>query len=183
MTETEVKIAVRDLGTAEESIRGLSFEPLGVPLLERNTLYDTAGRTLLNAGKLLRVREAGGAALLTVKAPAGEGGAYKVREEHETAVTDPAELHRILEALGYRPSWRYEKRRTTFRKSGEDGHIDLDDTPVGAFLELEGDAEWIDRTAAALGFSAADYSTASYYDLFVEWKRRTGATAEHMVFT
>ena len=49
------------------------------------------------------------------------------------------------------PGFRYEKYRTTFRLPGL--HLDLDETPVGVFLELEGAPRAIDRAARSLGFS------------------------------
>jgi hypothetical protein len=35
------------------------------------------------------------------------------------------------------------------------------------YLELEGAPGWIDRNARRLGFAESDYSTASYYGLYV----------------
>ncbi len=48
----------------------------------------------------------------------------------------PNRWHEKLKALGFRPGFRYEKYRTSFRLPGL--HMDLDETPVGTFLELEG---------------------------------------------
>ena len=42
----------------------------------------------------------------------------------------------------------------------------VDETPIGDFLEIEGDADGIHRAAAALGFAPADYVTDSYVTLF-----------------
>jgi len=55
----------------------------------------------------------------------------------------------------------------------------LDETPLGVFLELEGPARWIDRTARALGFSESDYITDSYAELH---RRSRGGEAGDMVF-
>ena len=182
MTEIEVKIPVADLAAAEERVRACGFEADEPPHFERNTLYDTAGKDLFHGRKLLRIREADGRTILTIKLPPVDGGRHKVREEREVEASDAGELHAILAGLGYQPAWRYEKRRTTYRRSGDGGQIEVDDTPIGGFLELEGEPEWIDRTAAELGFTPDDYSTASYYTLFVEWRDRTGSEAEHMTF-
>ena len=81
----------------------------------------------------------------------------------------------ILERLGYRPSFAYEKFRTTFKSPGEDGIVTLDETPIGDFLELEGPGYWIDQTDVRLGFGPADYITSSYAALYEE-HRRTHAT-------
>jgi len=90
------------------------------------------------------------------------GGRHKVREELEAEVGDPKNLARIFEALGMAGWFRYEKYRTTFRlptsKSWAKGLlIELDETPIGTFVELEGPADAIDRAASELGFSKRDY--------------------------
>jgi adenylate cyclase class 2 len=104
-----------------------------------------------------------------------------VREELETVVSDRGAMLQILARLGYVPAWRYEKYRTEFRGSGA-GLALLDETPFGVFLELEGPAEWIDETAAALGFQPSDYLLESYGALYAEHCRLTGATPGEMVF-
>ena len=58
----------------------------------------------------------------------------------------------------------------------------LDETPIGVFLELEGPAKWIDSTAKELGFSYADYITASYGVLFAEWCKEYELSTRDMVF-
>jgi adenylate cyclase class 2 len=58
----------------------------------------------------------------------------------------------------------------------------LDQTPIGDFLELEGAAQWIDRTARTLGFSPADYITVSYGRLYLEYCEAKGVDPRNMVF-
>ena len=58
----------------------------------------------------------------------------------------------------------------------------LDETPVGVFLELEGTAHWIDRTAHRLGFGASHYITRSYGGLYLEWCKRQRVKPSNMVF-
>ena len=103
---------------------------------------------------------------------------YKVREEREVRVADAALLARILEALGLRPSFRYEKYRSTYRLPSLAGvTLDLDETPIGDFLELEGSRAAIDRSAAILGYGPADYITKSYGRLFLDETHGTGSTS------
>ena len=45
--------------------------------------------------------------------------------------------------------------------------VAIDDTPIGTFVEIEGDEAAIHALAARLGFAPADYITASYRALFV----------------
>ena len=88
----------------------------------------------------------------------------------------------ILEQMGYRQTFRYEKFRTEYRLSDSGGVATLDETPAGAFLELEGEPAWIDEVAGKLGFNESDYITASYIQLYVNYCKREGIAPGDMVF-
>ena len=181
MLETEVKLRLADAA----AFRSLLIERGWTPsrqIFERNTVFDTPNQELLNSQRLLRIRQIDDRAIVTVKLPAVYDGPHKVREEHQFETNDVEQARQVFLGLGYEPSWIYEKRRTTFRKDGEDGVIEVDETPIGDFTEMEGDAGWIDRTAQALGFSRADYVTDTYRALFGEWAARTGSDVKHMTF-
>jgi adenylate cyclase class 2 len=108
---------------------------------------------------------------------------YKVREEAEFIVGDPRAFLAVAGPAGMRPSFRYEKYRTSYSVPGAGGvHVEFDETPVGVFLELEGPRRAIDRMARRLGYSAADYITRSYAALHFEGCRRRGQRAGDMVF-
>src|SRR5215471_14288988 len=114
-------------------------------------------------------------------------GSHKVREEIEMEVTDAATLTTIFEGLGMSGWFRYEKFRTTFRfpatKAWARGLlIELDETPIGTFVELEGPAPAIDRAATELGYSKRDYVLKNYLTLYVEECRRRGEQPIHMLF-
>jgi adenylate cyclase class 2 len=79
-----------------------------------------------------------------------------------------------------RPGFRYEKYRSTFRLPGL--HLDLDETPAGVFLELEGSPSAIDRTAKALGYAPRDFVRTTYWDIYAADCRRRGCTPRNMVF-
>jgi adenylate cyclase class 2 len=178
--ETEVKIPFP--ASAAEALRLIlerGYEIVSPRTLESNQMFDRSDQELRKSGQLLRLRFAGDLWTLTYKGPAGAGSAYKSREEIETSFPAAGEepgkrsgesLVRILEKLGYTPSWRYEKYRTGFRSTpesgGEAGTLYLDETPIGVFLELEGPEDWIDRTAVHLGFSTKDYVILSYAALY-----------------
>ena len=100
--------------------------------------------------------------------------------ETETEVNDGEATARILEALGLKPIFRYEKFRGEW--SDGTGHVVLDKTPIGDYAEIEGEADWIDETARKLEVSPEQYITQSYGELFQEWKHRTGSAAEDMTF-
>jgi adenylate cyclase class 2 len=168
-----------------------------------NTLYDTRDGKLARQGQMLRLRVerrarrtdragkkskgAGVPALLTIKGPGpglpkrGSAGRYKIREEHELRIGDHEEMPRILEALGLRPWFRYEKFRTTYRLPGI-AHLklELDETPIGSFLEIEGERDAIDRAATLLGFARSDYIDKSYGALFMEQRGLAGKAASQI---
>jgi adenylate cyclase class 2 len=135
--------------------------------------------------------------LLTFKRPTGEddpaatgrvSGRYKVREELELEVSDAGAVSKIFEGLGMDGWFRYEKYRTTYKLSKSQGWargllIELDETPVGTYVELEGPATAIDRAAELLGFSKRDYITKSYLALYVEECRQRGEQPRHMLFS
>jgi adenylate cyclase, class 2 len=105
---------------------------------------------------------------------------YKERFETEIEVGKTARWPRALETLGFRTGFRYEKFRTSFRLG--DLHLDLDETPIGIFLELEGSPAAIRRTARALGYAPKDYIRATYWDLYVADCRRLKRIPRNMVF-
>jgi len=179
--ETEIKLAVRDAASARKLLRGAGFRVSRPRVFESNTVFDTAGGGLRASGRVLRIREAGARAILTYKGKAGLER-YKSREELEVPVAEAAKAGIILERIGFLPKFRYEKFRTEFEQPRGRGTATVDETPVGVYLELEGSPRWIDRAARALGFGPADYITASYGRLYVEWCAREGREPSHMVF-
>lgn len=114
-------------------------------------------------------------------------GIHKVREEIEMEIAAPDILARIFEGLGMRGWFHYEKYRTTFRlpaakRWAEGLLIELDETPVGVFAELEGPAGAIDRAAELLGYTRRDYVTRNYLSLYIEECRRRGQEPRDMTF-
>jgi adenylate cyclase class 2 len=181
--EVEIKFRVKDPTAFETQLAELGFKKKTPRTFERNTLYDTPGRDLLNSGRLLRLRQYGERWIMTFKAkPDGDdsGAAHKSRIEVETGVEDGTAAALILERLGYRSVFVYEKWRTEW-EDGE-GHVTLDETAIGTYAELEGKPEWIDRTAQMLGVAKSDYITLSYGRLFEDWRRETRSSAKNLTF-
>jgi adenylate cyclase class 2 len=179
--ETEIKLAVPDAKFARRLLRAAGFRVSRPRVFETNTVFDTALGSLGKAATLLRVREAGGTNTLTYKGRP-VAGRYKSREELELEIPDAGAMAAILARLGFHPASRYEKYRTEFRQPRRSGVIMLDETPIGVFLELEGTAHWIDRTAHRLGFEESHYITRSYGGLYLEWCQRQQVKPSNMVF-
>lgn len=184
--EIEVKLRVRDWRALLRRLRQMGARRIG-RVHERNVVFDTRERRLTREGKLLRLRWNNSDAMLTFKSPASgriiARRFYKVRREIEFALDAPEDMARVFEGLGLRPFFRYEKFRTTFRLPGEKRlKVELDVTPVGCFLELEGPPRQIDRAARLLGYSRKDYIAANYLALYREHCRRHGRKPGDMLF-
>jgi adenylate cyclase, class 2 len=177
--ETEIKFLVHDIEALRSRLRESGFRELTPRTHEMNTLYDTPKGDLRGRGELLRIRKYGDEWVLTHKSKGGTGR-HKTREEIETKVADGEKLDAIFRALGYAPSFRYEKFRAEW--SDGKGHVVIDETPIGNLAEIEGEAEWIDQVAEQIGVQESDYITQNYAALFDEWKRRTRSKAEDMTW-
>jgi adenylate cyclase class 2 len=178
---------------------------------EMNLLFDTPDGGLAKHGQLLRIRTESPAigkrpakakntlrTLLTFKSPPEElaigdvrpsgDRRHKIREEIETVLVDGETVKRIFEGLGLRGWFRYEKFRTTYVLPGKHAWakgllIEVDETPIGTFLELEGPGEAIDRAAKELGYSQRDYVLKNYLVLYLDECKRAGRQPGHMVFS
>lgn len=196
-TETEIKLGVRNVPEMIRRIRALGATG-GKRLFEQNTLYDTPKGDFRRSGCLLRLRIERSAvesdrpasarlakpvrAVLTAKmpGPASAGPKYKQKTEREAIVRDPAAWPGMLRGLGFRAGFRYEKCRSSFRLGGL--HLDLDETPAGNYLELEGPPEAIDRAARRLGYGPARYIRETYWDLYAAQCRSQGRIPRNMIF-
>ena len=179
--ETEIKLRIANAAAGRDAIARVGAVPETGRLFEANMVYDTANGEIRGRGELLRLREVGDRCVLTWKGP-GSGGKHKSRQETELLIGDARAFEFILQRLGFRPVFRYEKYRTEFTIPGEAGVITLDETPIGCFLELEGVPQWIDSTAARMGFSESDYVTLSYGSLYAQHCATTGVAQGWMVF-
>jgi len=177
--EIEIKFRIADLRALTRALRRAGFKQITRSTHEMNVLYDLPGQKLRKRGEMLRLRQYGKKLVLTHKAK-GKAGPHKVRIERETAVEDGKQMDGILRALGFTPTFRYEKFRAEW--SDDKGHVVVDKTPIGNFGEIEGTPRWIDHTAKTLGIAREDYITQTYAPMFFEWKLRTGSPADEMTF-
>jgi adenylate cyclase class 2 len=162
--ESEVKLRMPGPSEARDMVRAIGATPERARHFEDNVLFDDAASSLVSSGRALRLRRTGSAAILTFKGPKIEGTGVKSRPEVEVAVADADAAERILEGLGYRRAFRYQKYRETYR--WRDAEIVVDETPIGTWLEVEGPVATIHAAAEALGRGPADYVHDSYAALF-----------------
>jgi adenylate cyclase class 2 len=177
--EVEIKFRVNDLRGLPRKLKSAGFRLVTPRTREVNTLYDLPGAVLRSRKELLRIRQYGKSWKLTHKSK-GQVGTHSSRQELETGVNDGTMMDAILRALGYSPSFVYEK----FREEWTDGkgQVVVDHTPIGDFCEIEGKPRWIDATARKLQVQREDYITKNYATLFTEWKQENASPATEMTF-
>lgn len=181
--ETEIKFRIDNLAALAERLQAAGFRLQTPRSFESNVLYDTCDRQLRARTELLRIRSYAGHWTLTHKRPPTDSPSedrHKHRIETETAVADGDALAQIFLSLGLTAAFRYEKWRTEWTDGV--GHCVVDETPIGNFAELEGSAPWIDRSAALLGVSPAQYLTLSYGRLFENWRQQHRSSAHDLTF-
>ena len=163
--ETEIKLRLDGPDAARRAVTALGASLQKPRHLEDNVLYDDATSSLYGSGQALRLRRADGRAIVTHKGPRQDrGDGIKGRAETELEVSDGDAFHAILTALGYRPVFRYQKYRETYR--WREVEIVIDETPIETYLEIEGPVEVIHEAARALGRGPGDYIADSYAALF-----------------
>jgi len=178
--EVEIKFRIADIQALTDRLQEAGFRQITPRTHELNTLYDQRGK-LRRRGALVRLRQYGPRWTLTYKDKSkATPGRHKSRREIETRVENGEAAARIIEALGFEPSFKYEKYRSEWTDG--QGHVVLDETPIGNYGEIEGPAEWIDITAERLEITHDQYITQSYSELFLAWKRKTRSKAQHMLF-
>ncbi len=182
--EVEIKLRVRDVAAFRRRLRRLGFRLRQPRSLERNELFDTPGRRLLRRGCLLRLRRFRRERWLTFKKKIGSSGEFKVRAEAEARLSEAEPIRRFLAELEVRCVFRYEKFRTVWEGGRKwlGGRVMLDETPIGDFVELEGEPRWIRRAAAALGFGPEQFITQDYLALYRQWCRRHRRPVRNMLF-
>ena len=179
MFEREIKLRFRSAQEAREAVLAIGAKVIRERRFQDDALFDNEREELRQRRCALRLRREGALSFLTFKGPV-QPGPMKLREELETAVTDADVLQRVLEHLGLRVWFRYQKYREEFALEGV--VVAIDETPIGAFVELEGTEAGITAAAAALGRTTADYILDSYCGLFMRYREALGFRGPHMIF-
>ncbi len=175
-----MKIPVPTLTPIRQRLAAAGARRLHPQLHEGNWVLDDPSHTLAAAGRLLRVRRAGDTATLTVKEPGTFAGGIKSRVELETEVGSAEQALAILAGLGFVPVRRYEKRRESWSLDGVT--VALDETPMGAFVELEGESPLLEPAAVELGLDPRAAVRGTYLDLWAAFRAAHPGAPEDMVF-
>jgi adenylate cyclase, class 2 len=178
--EIEVKLPCEDLDAVRSKLRALGATLAAARHFESNDLYDDAEGRLAASGRALRLRRADGSAVLTYKGPARFTEGVKIREERETIVSDPEEAHAILLGLGLARRFRYEKRREEWTL--KECSVALDETPIGTFVEIEGNPQTIRQAVSSLSLDFSRAIPYTYARLYVERRKQDPTLPADMIF-
>jgi adenylate cyclase, class 2 len=177
--EREVKLQFGSVEEARDAVTSAGAAPLRCRRLQEDALLDDKAETLRKRCCALRVRVESGRSLVTFKGPV-QVSPMKLREEIETVIGDGETMLRCFEQLGYGVWFRYQKYREEYALS--DVIVAIDETPVGVFVEVEGDEHGIIEATRALGRTPDDFVLDSYRSLFMEHRRAHGLPATDMLF-
>jgi adenylate cyclase class 2 len=178
--ETEIKVKIQDLADFCSQLTGLQAGVLSDRHFEDNYLLDFHDESLKSSRCLIRIRFADGISMLTYKGPPRVDGIFKTREELETRLEDGTTLLRVLERIGMRVTFRYQKYRREFAL--DEVHVTVDETPIGNYAEFEGSEDGIRALARRMEIEESRFLRLSYYSLYLEYCREAGKVPEFMVF-
>jgi adenylate cyclase, class 2 len=183
--EIEVKLACDTLDRLQRA--NLDLQIVAVRHFEDNWLLDSKDQELFKQGAALRVRSVDNKGVLTYKGVVhdSETSILKVREEIESAVDAPEKVVELFERLGFHRSFRYQKYRTVYNLAGADKSLTVtfDETPMGNFIEIEGDEDDVLQTLQVAGFSADEIIRESYPELQAHRCQQRGIPLEDLIFS
>jgi len=178
--ELEVKFYLRQPERLQGRLEELGARLEQPPTHEINLRFDTPEHSLLNSGRLLRLRQ-DSAARITFKGPGRVEGGARLRQELEFIASDFATARAVIEALGFEVNMMYEKKRATYALGNV--LVTLDAMPYGSFAEIEGpDGASIQQAAAQLGLDWGQRILESYTVLFEQARHVLGFTFRDLSF-
>jgi len=178
--ETEVKIHIESVDDFMARVLSYGATHVSGRNLEDNILFDFPDDGLRSAHCILRVRSVDGRGVLTFKGAPRPDSIFKSREELETGIDNPETAIEILERIGMRRRFRYQKYRREFAAGNV--HVAIDETPIGNYTELEGTEDEILNLAEKLGVAKSLFIRESYHSLYLDYCRRRGIIPQSMIF-
>ena len=169
--ETEIKVLLEEgeLDRLRGTLREVGALQVVGRSFEENLLFDDAGSSLTENGCALRLRCYGGTCAVTFKGQVQPDRQFKKRPEFQVLVSESGAMRQILESLGLRVVFRYDKYREKWELSDSRGPVEicLDETPIGDFIEIEAEDVQIRDVAARLGLDETRFVRENYVDLYL----------------
>jgi adenylate cyclase class 2 len=179
-SELEVKFYISKHKELEELLIAQGAQLKGPRVYEINLRFDTPDLSLLNSGRLLRLR-LDSRARVTYKGLGSIEGGARLRQELEITVSNFDTARALFEALGYEVYMMYEKYRTSYKVG--DLEVVLDEMPYGNFVEIEGpDSQSIQTAAEHLGINWDARIMDSYTVLFEVARAKLGFNFRDLSF-
>lgn len=164
MKEIEVKLPLADFREIKKILKGLRAKKKYRETLERNLLFDHKSLGLKERDWVLRLRQFGRKNLLTLKTKTTGKKGFKVREEINLYIEDFEKMKEVFKKMGFSEVFYYEKYREEYELNGLS--ISLDKTPVGNYVEIEGDYKKIEGFLKKIGVKIEQTLSLSYFQLF-----------------
>ncbi len=178
--ELEVKFYVSDLAEIERRLVAAGATLLQPRTHEYNLRFDSLSGDLAQRESLLRLRRDAGSHL-TFKGPSTTLGGVLARQEIEFDVSNFSDAQKLIEALGYKSKFVYEKFRTTYALDGL--KVTLDEMPYGPFVEIEGtEPEPIEQATKDLGLDWLERLPETYVSIFRRLKELFGLHFNDLTF-
>ncbi|MEJ5166674.1 MAG: class IV adenylate cyclase [Thermoanaerobaculia bacterium] len=164
MKEIEVKLPVKDFKEVKGLLKKLKAKKKFKETLERNILFDHKSLKLKERDWVLRLRQFGEKNILTLKTKSIGRKGFKVREEVNIFFEDFEKMKEVFQRMGFFEAFYYEKYREEYELNGLS--ISLDKTPVGNYVEIEGDYKKIENFLKKIGAKIEETLSLSYFQLF-----------------
>src|SRR5690606_20870457 len=169
--EIEAKFLLKDHEALMQKIAALHLPCSQERIHEFNLRYDQPDGSLVAQNQVLRLRK-DTQARLTFKGPGVMEEDVLLRKEIEIEVSDFEATQRLLEALGYKVVMMYEKFRANYLLGSL--VMSVDETPLGLFVELEGESPaQVHQAAQTLGFDWEARINLSYSALLNLFNQKT----------
>ncbi len=174
--ETEVKIALGDLGSVNEILKkcSKSFETINNKVYQCDEYFDTEDEFLKNQDFTVRLRTVNDDVFLAIKGPRMYiDGKVHERLELEFKVDDKENIYNQIKRHSLKSTTIIEKYRWTF-KSG-DAYISIDELPfIRNFIEIEGPYKSIRNVISLLELNEDNAIAKNYTELLEERFRNIG---------
>lgn len=177
--EQEIKLSFNSVKEARTAVLAVGAILNHPRQFQDDRLFDWPDGRLEKGHCTLRVRDYGNTAYLTFKGPP-LAKKIKAREELETSVTNSSLLILLLERLGMEVRFRYQKYREEYKY--QNLTLTIDDTPIGTYVEIEGNEYGIIETAKKMGRTEDDYILDSYHSLFISVCKKENLPPRNMIF-
>ena len=178
--EREIKFYIQDLPAIAERLHLCGAELCRSRILERNLRMDNGENSLMNSGRMLRIRQ-DDRVRITYKANARIENGVIARTEIEFEADDFGKARRLFEGLGYRVFVIYEKYRREYQLG--DVTVMLDELPFGDFMEIEApNNTLIEGVAQILGLDWSRGINTNYLGLMQIVKRNLQLSFDDLTF-